>query len=339
MKMRTARMRKEAMMNRPRFIIAIVAALCLVAALQGWSQRKVTPINTPATATQPINEFGNDTARINARMRATMVHYHDENGNVIYVDTITGREWRDSTAMKAKKPMQYPLWHAVSVGVDIWNPVMRAFGQHFGLIDFSAQLSIHNRYKPVFETGLGLANNTPADNNFTYKSPLSIYFRVGMDYNFLYNSSPDYQFLGGLRFGFSPFSYSIEDITISSTYWDLDAHPTIPGQHATVLWWEVAFGLRVKLWGPISAGWTFRFHSIMHDYKGEYGRPWYIPGYGSRGGAINGSFTIAYTIPLNKKQPPKVNLSEDNSTLYFPEDTGQPNPEQIYQGKDAQNPE
>lgn len=304
------------------------------------AQRKITPINNKSTATQPINELENDTARINARMRATMVHYHDANGNIVYVDTITGREWRDSTAMmQVKKVMKYPLLESVSIGVDVWNPLMRAFGQKYGLIDFSAQLSIHNRYKPVFETGIGMAKDTPADNNFTYKSPLSWYMRMGMDYNFLYNSSTDYQFVAGLRFGMSPFSYSIEDISINSGYWGEDSHPQIPAQRSTVSWWELALGLKVKLWGPISAGWTFRYHSIIHETNNQYGNPWYIPGYGSRNGSITGSFSIYYTIPLSKKRPVVEYKLQNQEELYVPESYGQPTPEQIYEGEDAQNPE
>lgn len=282
-------------------IAVLLAALALLAWLPAAAQRRITPINTPQTATQPINELANDTARINARMRASMAHYHDENGNIIYVDTITGREWRDSSAIKAeKKKMAYPLIYAASVGVDIWNPVMRAFGQKYGLADFSAQLSMHNRYIVVAETGLGLADNTPAANNFTYKSPLSWYIKLGADYNFLYNAdSPDYQFLAGLRFGLSPFTFNVAGITIDPGYWGEAAHPTIPSQQVTAGWIEVALGLRVKLWGPISAGWTFRFHSLLAETKSPYGQPWYIPGYGSRHGAITGSFSIFYTLPLS----------------------------------------
>ncbi len=326
-------------MSRLAKILAVML-LCAIA-MDAVAQRKITPVNTKATATQPINELANDTARINARMREGMVHYHDDDGNVIYVDTITGREWRDSTAMKIKKPMQYPLFHSASICVDLWNPLMRAFGQHYGLIGFGAQVSLHNRYMPAFEFGFGSANNTPADNNFTYKSPLSVYFRLGADYNFLYNSNPDYKFFLGLRFGFSPFKYDIKDITITSTYWDETAYPEIPTQSSTVLWWEFNIGLQVKVWGPISAGWSFRYHHIMNETKNQYGDPWYIPGYGSRGANIAGSLNITYTLDVNKIFKRKVTINEgtDDSTLYFPDDTGQPSPDQINQGLDAQNPE
>lgn len=315
-------------------------AICCIWPASAVAQRRITPINTKATATQPINELENDTARINAKMRATMVHYHDANGNIIYVDTITGREWRDSTAMNSiKKVMQYPLLESVSIGVDVWNPVMRAFGQKYGLIDFSAQLSLHNRFKPVFETGLGIAKDTPADNNYTYKTPLSWYFRLGMDYNFLYNSSSDYQFLTGLRLGVSPFSYTLENITIGNGYWGEDARFDMPSIRTTAVWMEFAVGLKVKLWGPISAGWMFRYHSVLRESKSEYGKPWYIPGYGSRNGSITGSFTLSYTLPLSKKKPVETYELDMPRDIYMPESSGEPTPEQIDEGLDAQNPE
>lgn len=305
----------------PRGILWIVMlATLLTFAPPAHAQRRVTPVNTPQTATQPINEFEGDTARINARMRASMKHYHDENGNVIYIDTVTGKEWRDTTTLQIKKrePMKYPLLESATVGVDMWNPLMRVFGQHYGLIDFSASLSLHNRYKPVFETGLGLANNTPDDNNFTYKSPMSIYFRFGADYNFLYNSTTAYQYFAGLRYGISNFSYSIDDITIYSPYWEETARPEIPSQRSTVGWIEFAMGLKVNLWGPISAGWTFRYHSVLHESKQKYGSPWYIPGYGARGQAISGSISIYYTLPLNKKTIPAVNPTDPEILLPTP---------------------
>lgn len=321
-------------------VMAITIFLIIATTDFALGQRRITPINTIATATQPINENANDTARINAKLRATMAHYHDENGNIIYVDTITGKEWRDSTAMEVKIPMKYPLLESVSVGVNIWDPVMRIIGQRYGIVDFLAQISLHNRYKPTVEIGFGAANSTPEDNNFTYKSPLSIYYKVGIDYNFLYNSSTDYQFFAGARLGISPFSYSLTNISIDSDYWGETARPTIPSQHTTVLWCEFGAGLHVKLWGPISAGWTFKFHSLLKEKTSKFGQPWYIPGYGARGNSITGAFHITFTIPLNKKPEPMVNNEneERRDALFFPETTGQPTMTDIENGLDAQTP-
>ncbi|MDE5642615.1 MAG: hypothetical protein K2I56_03900 [Muribaculaceae bacterium] len=288
--------------------LAAIAAISVLAGtllLQAESpegnsgRRRITPVNNAATATQHVNELAGDTSVVNAARRARSIHYHDDKGRTVYVDTITGDEWIDSAAVLPVVKMQYPLWHSASVGVDIWDPVMRAFGQKYGLLGFQAQVNLHNRYMPAVEIGLGQAANTPAGMNFTYKSPLSVWFKLGMDYNFLYNSNPDYLFMAGVRYGFSPFSFSVSDITVDQSYWQEVLRPQIPAQHVTAGWYELTLGLRVKLAGPLSAGWQIRYHGILHQSHPATGDPWYIPGYGASGRSITGSFTITYTLPLN----------------------------------------
>ena len=228
----------------------------------------------------------------------------------------------DSTAMLPVVKMKYPLLFSASAGIDIWDPLMRAFGQDYGLVGAWAELSMHNRYNAVFEIGAGQAKHSPEDNNYTYRSPASLYFKLGINYNFLYNSSPDYQFYAGLRYGFSPFSYSIDDITIDAPYWDESARFNIPSQNATAGWLELVAGLRVKIWGPISAGWSFKYHKILHESKAAYGKPWYIPGYGSRGSNITGSFSISYTFSLdklNKRRGDEVITTNETSAAGQPE--------------------
>lgn len=303
----------SALKRRNRLAVAVLlAAVAGLVALQaqqpegdGKSRRRISPVDNAATTTQHVNELAGDTAVINAARRKRSIHYHDDQGRTVFVDTITGDEWIDSTAIIPVVKMKYPLLQSASVAVDIWDPVMRAFGQKYGLIGFQAQANLHNRYLPTFEIGLGQAKNTPAGMNFTYTSPLSVWFRLGMDYNFLYNSNPDYMLMAGVRYGFSPFSFSLSDISIDQGYWGDTVHPQIPGQHVTAGWYELSLGLRVKLWGPISAGWQFRYHGILHQSHPATGDPWYIPGYGSSGSSITGSFTITYTLPLNflRKEP------------------------------------
>ena len=35
-----------------------------------------------------------------------------------------------------------------------------------------------------------------------------------------------------------------------------------------------------------------------------YGKPWYVPGYGARSGALTGAFYLTYTIPFRHKPAP-----------------------------------
>ena len=142
---------------------------------------------------------------------------------------------------------------------------------------------------------------------------MSVYFKIGADYNFLYNSNPDYQWFVGLRYGFAPFSWAVDDITLDSGYWGETTRFGIPSQNATAGWAEFHVGLRVKLFGGISAGWFVKFHSLLHESHNVHGEPWYIPGFGTRGQAITGSFSISYTLPLNKRKSDAVVESETDT--------------------------
>lgn len=278
-------------------LLLVALAACAVGQ-EGYAQRRINPVKSASKGIEGKTENRNPNDSIDY---SKLAHMHDAAGNVILVDTITGKEVADTTQTPETKipKMKQPLFHAAAVGVDVWDPVMRLFGQHYGLIEFSGELNLHNRYIPVVEVGLGQANYTPDDGNYTYKVPITPYFRIGCNYNFLYNSNPDYMVFAGLRFGWSHFKYEVNDVRLTDGYWGQEAVFNLPGQTSNVTYMQVLFGLRVKVFGPISMGWSIRYKAILHQSAAEFGEPWYIPGYGSRG-AITGSFTVSYTLPIKK---------------------------------------
>lgn len=285
-----------------------VASMCLWAQDAGprKTRRHTTPITSAATTTQAINETREDTSRINAAFRARSSHYHRDDGAIVYVDTLTGEEWIDSTTIAKVAKMKYPLLVDCTVGVDIWDPVMRIFGQNHGITTFKADVNMHNRYFPTLEVGLGNASNAPDDKNFHYVSPLSVFFKIGADYNFIFNSNPDYKFFAGVRYGFAPFKWGLQSATPAPGYWGETPPFAISNVAATAGYFEFGLGLRVKLWRNISAGWTIKYHALLHESTNPVGKPWYIPGYGTRGQAITGSFTVSYTIPFKQKEVPRL---------------------------------
>ena len=292
-------------MNR---LLAFLAALMFAAVIMPLSaQRRVTPVtprepgSTPQITTnlkQPVDS---------SRLVTTI----DAHGNTVMVDTVTGLEFVDSTLLKAPPKMEYPLLHEVIAGVNVWDPIMRALGQKYGLGDVWAELSMHNRYFPFFAVGLGSINETPVDKNFTFKSPVAPYFKIGGSYNFFYNSNPDYRLQMGLRYGFTTYKWSALDVTVDEGYWGTPSTYSLKDIGNTAGYLEVTFGIKVKIAGNFSAGWTIVYHSILHESKSAYGNPMYIPGYGKRNGAISGNFSIMYTIPINKKTATEVKQSEE----------------------------
>ena len=204
-------------MKRPLCIL--LAVLAFICVFSSKAQRRVTPIDTPATATQHINE---NKANGDSLDRSRLVEMTDSRGNKILVDTVTGKEFIDSAAIEKAKnlKMKYPLLHSATVSLDLFTPAMRAFGTKYGLGEVAAEINLYNRYIPVLEFGLGQAENTPDDNNYTYKSAISPFFRIGMNYNFFYGSNPDYMLMIGLRNGFSPFKFEVTDISQQGGYWN-----------------------------------------------------------------------------------------------------------------------
>lgn len=307
------------MKNLRSMRLAATVAVAAVAAASLWAddaptsrRRHITPLNTAATQTQHINETANDTSRINAAFRARSSHVHRDDGTILYIDTVTGEEWIDSAGMFNVPKMKYSLLQGVDIGVNVWDPVMQLFGQKHGLIGFNAAVNLHNRYFPTFEAGLGRASLLSEKPVFRYKSPIAPYFKIGCDYNFLYNSSQDYKWFAGLRYGFSAFRWEVNDVFPAPGYWG-DVPPlVIPMQNATAGWIEFNLGLSVKLWRNISAGWRVIFHSLVHQTSNPHGKPWYTPGYGTSG-IISGSFSFTYHIPLRSKEMPLIAPSDTAS--------------------------
>lgn len=285
-------------------IVALIFTVCGEIAL---GQRKVTPVKPSAGATlepQPERERKIDPT-------ANLAETKDAQGNIVFIDTITGKEWVDTTARRGSTKMIYPLMESVTLGLNLWDPAMRLLGQKYGGADVWAELSLHNRYKPVVEFGMSSCNTTPDGQNYTFKSPLAPYFKIGANYNIFYNNNPAYQLLVGVRYGFTPFKYEVSRFTVDDSYWGEQQQLSIPIQSATAGYFEFLAGVRVMIGKGISLGWNVKYHALLHESKSDFGESMYIPGYGKRQGSISGSFSISYTLQFPRKEKPKGNDEEE----------------------------
>lgn len=287
-------------MKRRNALLLPILMLVLAAAgaFRVTAQRRITPVKPPAGTN--LNKERHDSIDV-----SKLVESVNEQGDKVYVDTITGKEVSDSlydanAPLGTVPAMIQPLLFSTTVGLNFWDPLMRIFGQKYGLVEFSAEFNMHNRYIPVIEVGVGATDYTPGDQNYTYKVGTTPYFRIGCNYNFLYNSNPAYMAYAGIRFGYSPFNYQLKNVTVNNGYWDQTQTVDFPKLHSNVAYLNLLFGIRVKIGGPISMGWTFQYKKILHQTKNADGLPWYIPGYGTRNGSIGGSFSIFYTFQLSK---------------------------------------
>lgn len=190
----------------------------------------------------------------------------------------------------------YPLITDVTVGLNFAEPLFMAFRQSYASTDVSATLNMWNRLQPTVELGIGWANNSPEGMYFTYKCKPSPYFKVGVNYNFLFKNSPDYQALVGVRLGYNTFGYEVTDVRYINSYWREDIGYSITGERSHALWGEAGVGLKVKLWDRLSMGWMIRYHGIFSYGKNDHSKPWFIPGYGPRSGSLGLSLGLYYRI-------------------------------------------
>lgn len=285
------------MIRKNSFLKTLATAVMMAAvSLPVMGQKKITPVdNDPTKPRQPV------------------LHYYDKHGNPLEEPVLF---LADLDTVKSARPGPvYPLLQSVSVGFNFFDAVMMAAGQKHASLDLWASLSLHNWFEPVVELGVGFADNRPEEGNFRYKGKPSFYGKIGMNYNFLYKSSPDYQVHFGLRGGYSSFSYDITDITVNSPYWDQTQSASILGQKAHALYGEVLGGIKVKIWKGVSMGWDFRYRFKFNSSKGSNSDPWFIPGYGTTS-AISASFSLIYTIPFRHKKKDAVLPEEGGAPVH-----------------------
>lgn len=258
--------------------IAVIVALSAIA--QEPDRRHVTPVKPETNQVKPPPK-GTDEKIIQQYITGD--------------STEAVNQARKDSLRRAYK--RFPRLTDLTVGVNFAEPLFMVFGQSYASADVNATLNMWNRIQPTIELGLGWAKTTPDDLHFIYRGKPSPYFKVGMNYNFMFKNSPDYQALLGIRLGYSTFSYEVTDILYNNSYWQEVISGSI-SDHSHALWGEAGVGLRVKLAGPISMGWMLRYHGIFNYGKSEHSRPWFIPGYGPRKSSLGFSVSICYTLPL-----------------------------------------
>ena len=266
---------------------ALILSLIICCALSIAAQRRITP----------VEKTTNTVTVVDAKTKKKMMQAF------LLTDSVARDSIRQDSI--AKLYPKYPILTDLTIGVNIWDPLMRIFGTKYGGAGINATLNMWNRVQPSLEIGFGMADYSPEHKNFRYQSKFALYGKIGANYNFLFKKSPDYQLLAGLRLGFSSFKYDIH-ATQTDNYWQHTSELSILNQKGLALWGEVVLGLKVKLFGPISAGWLARYAVPFKVNEGSQSKVWYIPGFGERNKGFSASLSIYYTIPLKKHKWPVV---------------------------------
>jgi len=210
---------------------------------------------------------------------------------------------------KAAPEIIYPMFNGISVGVDLLGPIQKVIGSNYYGLEAQGSINLWGRIFPTLEMGYGKSDMTDEDNGIHYKANAP-YTRLGIDYNFLYKKAHRNQLLLGLRYGFTSFKYDIVDpyngtgtANIIDDVWKDQLTYNHTGMSSTMHWLEIAAGLRTKVWKQFYMGWSLRFRFKMSASTGEYGDPYYVPGYGKYGGSnIGFTYHLIYQLPFSNKK-------------------------------------
>lgn len=225
------------------------------------------------------------------------LHYYDKHGNKLEepVYFLTQLD----TVQKVSPRSQWPLFNGVTVGVNFFDAAMLIAGQSYASFDLNAAVSLHNWFFPTLECGLGFSKNQQEGSEMIYRTHPSPYIKIGIDYNFLYKSSPDYMAGLGLRVGWARPEYEITNATASSSYWGQTSEFNIPSQSVNAWYGEALAGVKVKIWQNLSMGWSVRYRFKIKIPDASNSTPWFIPGYGGNS-PFSATFSLLYTFGRKK---------------------------------------
>lgn len=213
---------------------------------------------------------------------------------------------------KAKEPIiEYPLFNGISVGMDLWGIAGNLFGSDFVSSEISVDANLKNRYFPTVEVGYG-GTDTWNEFGIHYKSKAP-FFRIGADYNTMYNKKHGNLLLVGLRYAASSFKYDVmtpamDDPIYGGEYgnpnledvvWD-DAKPGFnhKGMKGSMQWLEFCVGIRARIWKELHMGWSVRYKFKLSASTATHGDPWYVPGFGEYNDKTLGiTYSIIYKLP------------------------------------------
>ena len=188
-----------------------------------------------------------------------------------------------------------PLFRGAAVSVDLVGPAEMMFGD-YGQYEAAARINLKDKYFPVVELGWGKANAEDVATQLTYKTNAP-YVRAGMDFNLMKNKHDIYRLLGGVRYAYTSFKYDVNSPNIVDPVWKDNVEYNAEGVKCNYHWLEFSFGVDAKIWGPVRMGWTVRYRKKLYSKAGDFGTPWYVPGFGKSGSTrLGGTFNVTFEL-------------------------------------------
>lgn len=181
-------------------------------------------------------------------------------------------------AKKDAKKADVPFYQGINLGVEFGGSAMSVFSDSWSA-SAKLDLNIKNAYLPTLEIGQATFDKTGATGiRYTASGP---FFKLGLNLPVIaHGPKAENSFYAGLHYGVSPFTYTLSQLSYSGGYWGQPTQTAMSDQRGLAGWADAVAGVRVKVWGPLSLGWSLHYRNLLHVSDGMHSVPAYIPGYG-----------------------------------------------------------
>ena len=187
------------------------------------------------------------------------------------------------------------LFRGFAVSFDLAGAGMLMLSD-YGQYEAALRVNLHDEWFPIVEAGLGKATH---DDDVTrlYYSTSAPYFKIGIDKNMLRDKHGPNRLYLGVRYGFTSYKVDITHPDFSDPTWQWNTSFAVKDAACKYHWAEIVIGLDAKIYGPLHLGWSVRYKQrLAHSEDGDWGKPWYVPGFGTYDTKLGGTFNVIIDI-------------------------------------------
>lgn len=187
------------------------------------------------------------------------------------------------------------LFRGFAVSFDLAGAGMLMLSD-YGQYEAALRVNLHDEWFPIVEAGLGKATH---DDDVTrlYYSTSAPYFKIGIDKNMLRDKHGPNRLYLGVRYGFTSYKIDIARPIFVDPVWQWDTGFGLHDVACKYHWAEILIGIDAKIFGPLHLGWSVRYKQrLAHSEDGDWGKPWYVPGFGTYDSKLGATFNVIIDI-------------------------------------------
>lgn len=200
---------------------------------------------------------------------------------LLFLFLATTYTFADKDPRFKKHEAKIDLYQGFDLGVELYDPISQLFQDSYGY-SFQADVDLWHKYIPTITIGYNTYTEE-ADNGISF-SGNGYYTKIGINKPIAkYMGSTQTCIFTGLHLGYTSFNYSFENVIPQNPgYWNTTKSTNYNDEKASCTWLEIPIGVKFKITGPISLGWTVIYKRKIDLSDGINSSPAYIPGFGKK---------------------------------------------------------